>query len=167
LNKDVVDIIQAQWRIERPDVDCTPVGVIGRVSRLSRVVERELKALFAEYGLESWEFDVLATLRRSGPSYRLPMGGLLPATLVTSGALTNRVDRLEAKGLVFRAPAGGDRRSVEVGLTDEGRSLVDEILPRHMANERRLLAVLPAADRAALADALRTLLVALGDSPSS
>jgi DNA-binding MarR family transcriptional regulator len=165
LNRDVVDTILAQWRAERPDVDCTPFGVIGRISRLSRILERELRVVFAEYGLESWEFDVLATLRRSAPSYRLPIGGLLPATLVTSGALTNRVDRLEAKGLVFRAPAGDDRRSVQVGLTDRGRALVDEILPRHMDNERRLLTALPAAERTALADGLRTLLVALGDSP--
>lgn len=161
---DAVDQILAQWGRERPDIDVWPMGVIGRITRLSRRLDRELKEFFAGYGLERWEFDVLATLRRSGPPYELTAGALNRAAMVTSGAITNRIDRLAARGLVERLPDEEDRRSVRVRLTDEGRAKVDEILGAHVDNEVRLLAALAPEDRERLAGLLRGLLESLGDT---
>lgn len=115
--------------------------------RLSRLLDRELKEFFAAYGLERWEFDVLATLRRSGPPYELSAGALNKAAMVTSGAITNRIDRMAARGLVERIPDSDDRRSVRVRLTDRGLALVDEVLGPHVANEARLLASLDPGER--------------------
>jgi DNA-binding MarR family transcriptional regulator len=125
------------------------------------VLDRELKAYFGTHGLEAWEFDVLATLRRTGAPYELPMGGLLAHTMVTSGAVTNRIDRLEARGLVRRSPSSQDRRSIRVRLTDAGLDLVDTVVAGHLDNERRLLAPLDAPEREDLAALLRKLLLAL------
>ncbi|MFF2086480.1 MarR family winged helix-turn-helix transcriptional regulator [Nocardia sp. NPDC058176] len=162
--RDAVDLITEHWTNERPDVDVSPMAVVGRITRLSRVLEQDLKRFFAGHGLEFWEFDVLATLRRSGGTTGLTAGALNRAAMVTSGAITNRIDRLEAKKLVRRCPSPDDRRSVLVQLTDEGRELVDRLLPLHMANEQRLLATLDTAERTQLADLLRTLSVALDDT---
>ncbi|GAA4636965.1 MarR family transcriptional regulator [Actinoallomurus vinaceus] len=161
---DAVDRILDQWRSERPDVDVWPMGVIGRLNRLSRILDRELKEFFSGHGLEHWEFDVLATLRRSGPPYELTAGALNRAAMVTSGAITNRIDRLSARGLVERVPDEEDRRSVRVRLTDGGRALVDEVVGLHVANEVRLLGALAPDDRDRLADLLRGLLESLGDT---
>ena len=161
---DAVDMLLDQWRRERPDVDPWPMGVVGRVSRLARLLDRELKEFFSSYGLETWEFDVLATLRRSGPPYELTAGALNRAAMVTSGAITNRIDRMAARGLVERIPDSGDRRSVRVRLTGSGLALVDEVLEPHVANEARLLAPLDPGERDHLAGALRTLLASLGDT---
>ncbi|MFI7443109.1 MarR family winged helix-turn-helix transcriptional regulator [Nonomuraea indica] len=161
---DVVDQILAQWRRERPDVDVWPMGVVGRITRLSRLLDRELKEFFAGHGLERWEFDVLATLRRSGPPYELTAGALNRAAMVTSGAVTNRIDRLAARGLVERLPDEEDRRSVRVRLTDQGRAMVDEIVGPHVANEVRLLAGLAPEERERLTGLLRGLLESLGDT---
>lgn len=161
---DAVDQILAQWRRERPDVDVWPMGVVGRITRLSRLLDRELKEFFAGHGLERWEFDVLATLRRSGPPYELTAGALNRAAMVTSGAITNRIDRLAARGLVERVPDEEDRRSVRVRLTDQGRTTVDEIVGSHVANEMRLLAGLDPQERERLAGLLRGLLESLGDT---
>lgn len=161
---DAVDAILAQWGRERPDVDVSPMGVIGRISRAQLLLGRELKRFFAERGLESWEFDVLATLRRHGAPYELTAGELLTAAMVTSGAITNRIDRMEAKGLVERVRDTGDRRSVRIRLTPRGLETVEELVAEHAANEDRLLAALDPAERARLAGALRTLLESLGDT---
>ncbi|MFG1941521.1 MarR family winged helix-turn-helix transcriptional regulator [Nonomuraea sp. NPDC048826] len=161
---DAVDALTGQWRRERPDVDVWPMEVVGRVSRLSRLLERGLRELFAEHGLEQHEFDVLATLRRSGPPYELTAGALLKAAMVTSGAITNRIDKLERKGLVERLRDSGDRRSVRIRLTEAGRELIDELVPRHVANEARLLSGLDAEDRDHLVRLLRQLLESLGDT---
>lgn len=161
---DAVDALMDQWRRERPDLDIWPMGVIGRLSRLSRLLERELKEFFAGHGLESWEFDVLATLRRSGSPYELTAGALLKSAMVTSGAITNRIDRLEAKGLVERVRRGHDRRSVSVRLTPRGLEIVDEVVALHVANEARLLGSLAEDERDRLAATLRTLLEGLGDT---
>ncbi|MBI4939754.1 MAG: MarR family transcriptional regulator [Actinobacteria bacterium] len=162
---DVVDAVAAQWRAVRPDVDHSPLEVVARVSRLSRLVDRRLGENFARHGLEDWMYDVLATLRRGGPPYTLTPTELVRQAMVTTGAITNRVDRLEARGLVERVP-GTDRRSVPVRLTAAGLALVDEVVAGHMALEDALLSALPAGRRAELADALRTVLVALGDVPA-
>ncbi|MGK5557042.1 MarR family winged helix-turn-helix transcriptional regulator [Actinomadura kijaniata] len=164
---DAVDQILAQWRRERPDIDVWPMGVVGRVTRLARLLDRELKDFFAGHGLERWEFDVLATLRRSGPPYELTAGALNRAAMVTSGAITNRIDRLAARGLVERVPDEEDRRSVRVRLTDQGRATVDQILEPHVANETRLLAALAPQERDQLIGLLRVLLESLDDTTIS
>ncbi|MFQ6325634.1 MarR family winged helix-turn-helix transcriptional regulator [Nocardia sp. CWNU-33] len=161
---DAVDLITEHWSRERPDVDVSPMQVIGRISRLSRVVEQDLKKFFAGHGMEFWEFDVLATLRRSGGETGLTAGALNRAAMVTSGAITNRIDRLAAKGLVERTPDPEDRRSVRVQLTPAGRTLIDDLLPLHMANEQRMLKTLDPEAREQLAGLLRNLSESLGDT---
>jgi DNA-binding MarR family transcriptional regulator len=161
---DAVDAIMAMWSRERPDIDPAPMGIVGRISRLSRLLDKELKDFFAQYGLEFWEFDVLATLRRSGEPYELSAGALLKTAMVTSGAITNRVDRMEAKGLLKRLPDPDDRRGVRIRLTPAGVELIDRLLPEHFANEQRLLATLSPDDRDALAALLRSLATGLGDT---
>lgn len=161
---DAVDSIIAMWAREMPELDSGPMGIIGRISRLSRLLDKELKDFFAGHGLEFWEFDVLATLRRSGAPYELSAGALLKTAMVTSGAITNRVDRMEAKGLVDRVRDPGDRRGVRIRLTPAGLKLIDELMPLHVANEQRMLAVLTAEDGGTLAGLLRTLAAGLGDT---
>lgn len=164
--QDAVDRILDQWRRERPDVadELWPIELIGRIQRLNRVLERELKAFYTERNLELWEADVLLTLRRAGAPYALTPGALLKAAMVTSGAMTNRIDRLEAKGLVERSPGPDDRRSVRVQLTPRACELIDEFFADHIANEARLFSALTVTERAQLADGLRTALHALGDT---
>lgn len=140
------------------------MAVIGRLKRLSRLVDAELRRTFAAHGMDAATFDVLATLRRSGPPHRLTPAELMRAAMVTSGAVTQRLDRLETRGLVTRTPSESDGRVVYVSLTDDGRALVDRALPDHIATEERLLAALSAPQRDALAGALRDLLEALGDT---
>jgi DNA-binding MarR family transcriptional regulator len=164
---DAVDQVIAQWRRERPDVDVWPMGIVGRIGRLSRVLDRELKEFFSANGLERWEFDVLATLRRCGPPYELPAGALNRAAMVTSGAITNRIDRLATKGLVERVPDAEDRRSVRVRLTKRGLAKIDELVAPHVANEARLLVTLSPREREDLATLLRNLLESLGDTSLS
>jgi DNA-binding MarR family transcriptional regulator len=161
---DAVDELVAQWERERPDLDLWPVGIVGRLSRLSRLVERALKDFFAEHALEPWEFDVLATLRRAGEPYELTPGALLKAAMVTSGAMTNRIDRMESKGLVDRIPDPNDRRSVRIRLTENGHVTVDRLIELHVANEARLLSALTPTQREQLTSTLRRLLESLGDA---
>jgi DNA-binding MarR family transcriptional regulator len=162
---DAVDRIVHQWRVERPDLDVSPIEVIGRVSRLSRLIDRALAENFARFGIENWMYDVLATLRRSGAPYQLTAGELVGQTLVTTGAITNRIDRLAERGLVERVANPSDRRQVIVRLTESGRRLVDEVAPVHVAFEARLLAGLSDRQREALSALLRSLLVSNGDTP--
>jgi DNA-binding MarR family transcriptional regulator len=155
--RDEVDRIVAAWRRERPDLDVGPLEVLSRVTRLARHLDRHRSAAFAAHGLEPWEFDVLAALRRSGPPYELTPGQMTAETLVTSGTMTNRIDRLEARALVRRRPDPSDGRGVLVRLTDEGRTLVDTALEDLLGRERTLLAGLDDASLAELAAALRRL----------
>lgn len=164
---DAVDELVAQWGRERPDLDVWPMGIVGRVSRLSRIFDRELKAFFAEHGLERFEFDVLATLRRTGPPYALSAGALLKAAMVTSGAITNRIDKMEAKGLVERVTDPADRRAVRISLTPRGRELVDQLVGLHVENEKRMLAALDPERREQFEGLLRHLLEAAGDTALS
>jgi DNA-binding MarR family transcriptional regulator len=159
--RDAVDEITAQWRRERPDLDPAPMGVIGRISRIAALAQRELDRVFAEYGLAGGDFDVLATLRRAGAPYRLTPGELSRSTMVTTGGMTKRLDRLEARGLIRREDDPGDRRGKLIALTDEGRSRIDRAVEGHLRNEERLLAGLPASKRNQLAGLLRELLVGL------
>ncbi|WP_367135679.1 MarR family winged helix-turn-helix transcriptional regulator [Saccharothrix sp. HUAS TT1] len=160
---DHVDLVLGQWRAQRPDLDVSPMAVIGRLSRLARLVDGELGRTFARHDLDRPSFDVLATLRRSAPPHRLTPTELMRASMVTSGAVTQRLDRLEARGLVARTPNEHDGRGVVVALTDAGRELVDQVLPDHLATEDRLLGALTKRERAALADTLKQVLESLGD----
>ena len=156
---DEVDRLVEAWQRERSDLDLQPMEVLSRVSRLSHHLDRARRQAFAEHRLEPWEFDVLAALRRAGAPYELSPGRLIKETLVTSGTMTNRVDRLEARGLVERLPDPHDRRGVLVRLTGEGRTTVDGALEGLLARERDLLAGLNATDQRRLAGLLRTLVV--------
>ena len=160
-----MDRLVAAWRAERPDLDTEPLHVLSRISRLARHLDRARRAVFSAHDLESWEFDVLTALRRAGPPYELSPGRLLRATLVTSGTMTNRIDRLESAGLVERHPDPGDKRGVLVRLTDAGRTRVDAAFDDLVARERHLLAALSPGDRHALAGLLRSLLVPFDADP--
>jgi DNA-binding MarR family transcriptional regulator len=160
-SRDAVDLIMAQWERERPDLDRSPMGIIGRISRLSALVQRELERVFAEHGLTGGDFDVLATLRRSGTPYRLTPGELSRMTMVTTGGMTKRLDRLEASGLIRRETDPRDRRGKLIALTREGRALIDQAVEAHIRNEERLLAALPSATRERLVPLLRELLLAI------
>ncbi|WP_319020183.1 MarR family transcriptional regulator [Streptomyces peucetius] len=161
---DHVDLVLRQWGAQRPDLDVSPMAVIGRLSRAGQLIGAELARTFAEHGLDRASFDVLATLRRSGPAHRLTPAGLMRSAMVTSGAITQRLDRLEARGLVTRTPSESDRRVVHVELTREGLALVDRTLPDHLATEHRVLAALTGPERRGLAGTLRRLLESLGDT---
>ena len=139
-----------QWRLERPDLDASPIAVIGRLSRVSQFVTEDLVALYRQFGLSEGEFDILATLRRVGAPYALAPSALVGITMVTKGAVSKRLDSLEAKGLIARQPAEHDGRARVVRLTDAGRALIDDAVAAPLENERRILEPLPAADRAAL-----------------
>ena len=156
--RDEVDELVARWRAERPDLDTEPLQVLSRVSRLARHLDRARRAAFTAHGLEAWEFDVLSALRRQGSPYQLSPGALLRATLVTSGTMTNRIDRLEASGLVCRHRDPQDKRGVLVELTDDGVRRVDAALADLLTRERELLATLPAGRQEQLASLLRSLL---------
>jgi DNA-binding MarR family transcriptional regulator len=155
---DDVDRIVSAWRRERPDLDVTPLEILSRVSRLARRLDLARGAAFAERDLETLEFDVLSALRRAGSPYELSPGQLVVETLVTSGTMTNRVDRLTRRGLVERTPSPTDRRGVVVRLTQTGLATVDAAFADLLARERDLLAQLPAQQQAALAGHLRRLL---------
>ena len=157
--RDEVDQLVEAWQRERSDLDLRPMEVLSRVSRVNHHLDKARRQAFAEHGLESWEFDVLAALRRAGEPYELSPGRLIRETLVTSGTMTNRVDRLAARGLVERLPDPRDRRGVLVRLTDEGRSTVDGALEGLLSRERPLLEGLNAADQKRLAALLRALVV--------
>jgi DNA-binding MarR family transcriptional regulator len=154
---DEVDGLVAAWRRERPDLDVAPLEVLSRVSRLARHLDRARASSFAAHDLEGWEFDVLAALRRSGRPYELTPGRLMQQTLVTSGTMTNRIDRLEARGLVSRHLDPVDRRSVPVRLTHVGARLVDGALADLLDKEREILSGLAEDDQHRLADLLRRL----------
>ncbi|MFF4383334.1 MarR family winged helix-turn-helix transcriptional regulator [Kitasatospora sp. NPDC001547] len=162
--RDTVDDIVEQWARARPDLDAGPMALIGRLRRLNARVDNALREYFTECGLDSSEFDVLATLRRSGEPYELNARALLKSAMVTSGAITNRVDRLSAKGLVERNPCPTDRRAVLVRLTPAGKDLIDGALAGHVRNEERILSALDAEERTRLDALLRKLLIAHGDT---
>ncbi len=156
--RDEVDSLVAAWQREHPELDVEPLQVLSRVTRLARHLDRQRRRAFETHGLESWEFDVLAALRRAGAPYLLSPGTLLRETLVTSGTMTNRVDRLAARGFVAREEHPDDRRGVLVRLTDAGRTTVDAAFVDLLAAEHELLAGLSGGERSALAGSLRMLL---------
>lgn len=160
---DGVDRIEDQWAAEWPDLDVGPMRVVGRLSRLAALLDAELRPVFESAGLADGEFDLLATLRRAGAPYELSAGELSRNTMVTPGAITKRVDRLAARGLVERRVADDDARGRRIRLTEAGLDVVTDVMPRHMANEERLLAGLDGADRDQLVVLLRRVLAPLED----
>jgi len=159
--EDEVDRLVEAWSRERPDLDLAPMEVLSRVSRLAHHLDLARRTAFTDHAIEPWEFDVLAALRRAGAPYQLSPGRLLKETLVTSGTMTNRVDRLVARALVERLPDPSDRRGVLVRLTPQGRATVDGALASLLELERPLLAPLAARERQQLAALLRRLAVSV------
>ncbi|WP_344007331.1 MarR family transcriptional regulator [Nocardioides lentus] len=157
--RDEVDELVEAWARERADLDLAPVEVFSRITRLARRLDLARREAFAAHHVESWEFDVLAALRRAGPPYELSPKRLLHETLVTSGTMTNRVDRLVARDLVERLPDPRDRRGVLVRLTGEGKACVDGAFEALLAAEQGFMTGLSEDDRTRLAALLRTLLV--------
>ncbi|MBD2034467.1 MarR family transcriptional regulator [Leptolyngbya sp. FACHB-321] len=156
---DPVDQILGQWQRERPDLDVSPMGIIGRMGRLAKHLERAIQKTFSDFGLTAGEFDVLATLRRSGEPYQLSPTALFHTLMVSSGTMTHRLDRLEQADLVRRTPDPSDRRGTLIMLTNAGLTLIEKAVEAHVANEHRLLSVLEAPEREALILLLRKLLV--------
>lgn len=159
---DHVDRILAQWARERPDLDTSPMGIIGRLHRIAAALHQELRPVFAEEGLRDGDFDILATLRRSGHPFELTPGTLGATTMVSSGTVTKRVDRLAARGLVTRSADVRDGRVSRVALTEAGVEVVDRLVEKHVANEERLLAGFSELERARLTHLLTQWAAELG-----
>ena len=159
--RDGVDTIIEQWRAARPDLDPSPIGVIGRVSRLARELEARLEPVYKEHGLEPGWHDLLATLRRSGPPFALRPSDLTGTLMLTSSGTTKRLDKLEEAGLIARGPDPDDRRAILITLTAKGKDLIDGVTAAHLANEASLLEGLSAAEQRELAALLRKLLLSL------
>ena len=164
---DHVHHILEQWRAEVPELDRSAFAIVGRISRLAELLQAEIEAGFAAYGITGGEFDVLAALRRAGEPYRLTPTELSTALLVSTGGMTKRLVSLERRHLIRREGDPDDGRSRLVVLTREGRQLVDAILVEHIANEDSLLDGLTAEERTALAALLERLAVSLGDAPDA
>ena len=158
MERDVVDEIAAQWRALKPDLDVRAMATVGRLGRVCALGERLIEARLREYGLAIGDFDVLAALRRSGAPHRLTPTQLYKALMITSGAMTNRIDRLERRGLITRLDDPDDRRGVLVCLSEEGRALLDDAVTAHVENEAHILSALTRAEQAALDGLLRKLL---------
>lgn len=152
----------AQWRRERPDLDPFPMEVLGRLAELAHVVARDqLLPVFARFGLQHGDFDVLATLRRAGTPFALTPTALYAATMVSSGGMTARLDRLERAGLIIRRKHPTDRRGTLVELAAPGRTIIDAVLPVHVENERGILEGLSPHEQAQLNGLLAKLLAHL------
>ena len=162
---DHVDQILEQWALARPDLDASPMGVIGRICRLSVLLVREQTRVFAENGLDFAGFDVLATLRRTGPPYALTPSQLARSMIVTPGAVAQRLTHLEEDGLITRTHVATDRRVTTVTLTPKGQDLIDSALPAHLANERLMLGGFDQGELAVFQSLLRRFLLSQGDTP--
>jgi DNA-binding MarR family transcriptional regulator len=162
--QDRIDRILAQWKRERPDLDTRPMGLVGRLQRAAAALRPRLDETHALSGLQGESFDVLASLRRAGPPYQLSPTQLYRELMLTSGAMTNRIDRLEEAALVSRRPDPNDRRGSLVRLTAKGKTVVDAAVDKHVANEANLLSSLNARDQQLLNELLRKLLLSLDDT---
>jgi DNA-binding MarR family transcriptional regulator len=158
---DRIDELVAQWNRERPDLDAGVMAEVGRLLYVARLIGDRLGAYAGEHGLQVGEADVLLTLRRAGEPYRLSPTRLAASLLISTGAMTNRLDRLESRGLVRREPDPGDRRALQVALTSEGRALVDEVVGGHVENELQMLSGLGKREREELTRIMRKLLAHL------
>ncbi|MCE9665506.1 MarR family transcriptional regulator [Halomonas sp. M5N1S17] len=153
----------AQWQQEMPELDLLPMEVVGYLKTMQSLTQERLQSFFKEYGLQAGEFDVLATLRRSGAPYRLGPTQLFETLMISSGGMTSRLDRLEKAGLIRRSPNPEDRRGTLVSLTEEGLELMNRMVPRHVENEARMLAALSHEEQRALSELLGKLLEGLAD----
>src|SRR5258708_4329069 len=162
-DEDSVDRIATQWKREKPDAELLPMTVIGRISVLNQLIRPRLERIFAEHGINGWTFDVLATLRRSGAPYCLTPTALFNSMMLTSGAMTHRIDRLEILGLVERKPDPNDRRGIQVGLTAKGLAVIDRAIDAHLSNESRILNQLARQEQRLLGDLLRKLVLSLSE----
>ena len=161
MTADAVDGILEQWERERPDLDPTATAILGRISRISALVDQEMDRVFQPHGLTGGDFVVLAALRRSGQPYQLIPTALTRSMMVSSGGTTKRLDRLEARGLIRRDPDPADRRGTLVTLTSAGLATIDTVASAHVQNEKRLVATLSPNQRKTLTRLLRELLLAL------
>lgn len=161
--RDVVDRIVGEWNTTNPALDVSPIEIVGRISRLSRIIDRRLAQNFDRHGIDNWMYDVMATLRRTGPPFELTAGQLVKQTMVTTGAMTNRIDRLEERGFVERSAHQVDRRSINVRLTAAGVLKVDDVASSHYDLEHQLIAGLAPGRRKELERSLRSLLISFGD----
>ncbi|AZY49859.1 MarR family winged helix-turn-helix transcriptional regulator [Bordetella avium] len=157
--KDHVDFVLSQWADERPDLDVSPMAVCARLFRVNVLATRNAERAFRAHGLHQGEFDLLATLARSGPPYALCPQQLICALLLSSGAMTHRLDRLEAAGFVERSPNPNDRRGVIVSLTDLGQHTLQQVMADYLAELNHTLAPLNPAERRQLASLLKRLLI--------
>ncbi|WP_018156795.1 MarR family winged helix-turn-helix transcriptional regulator [Demetria terragena] len=160
-SSDLVDLIVDQWTRELPDLDVSSVNVLGRLHRCDIRYQAMVSAVLEEFNLSTAAFDVLASLRRSSPDYRRTAGQLAQIGLISSGGLTQRIDRLERSGLVRRVRDANDRRVVDIELTDEGRSLIDTVLKQHFAEQNRFLVGLTRSEQKQLSQLLSKLEVSL------
>lgn len=159
MQKDHVDRVLGQWEHERPELDALAMSIFGRIWRLNAIGIKAVEKVLLEFGLSQPEFDVMATLRRSGTPYVLSPTALYTSLMLSSGAMTNRLDKLESRGLIQRIPSPEDRRSMLVQLSAQGLQLIDDALVAHVGNEQQLLRALNSSQQEALADLLRTLLL--------
>jgi len=159
MKKDHVDLVIRQWKIERPDIDPSPMSIMGRLVRLGNIFSTQTQQVFTKYGLHSGEFDVLATLLRSGKPYALTPNRLFRALMLSSGAMTNRIDKLEAQKLVSRAPDANDRRGVIVSLTPKGLDLINKAITDHVNKGRELLSCLSPTEQETMAKLFKKLLI--------
>ena len=164
MEKDPIDEILDQWSDERPDLDTASLGVVIRVMTLYRSLRREATRALEPLDLELWEYDVLSALRRQGSPYVLPATRLARETYLSSGAMTNRIDRLESRGLVRRRPDRRDRRGVNVSLTAKGRKLIDKAIQYRLDSARDSLRALSPAQQRELARLLRIAVLAMPDA---
>ncbi|EJT04881.1 MarR family transcriptional regulator [Rhizobium sp. CCGE 510] len=159
--EDHVDRLRRQWALELPDLDTEPMAILGRAYRLSNLVRPSIEQTFAGFGLDRGEFDVIATLRRSGPPYRLTPTDMYSALMISSGGLTHRLDRLQKAGLIRRERSQRDGRSIEVALTEAGAALAEKAFRTDMTSEMSFLHPLDAKEREALAGLLRKLIAGI------
>ncbi|TVU65080.1 MarR family transcriptional regulator [Vibrio cyclitrophicus] len=136
---DAIDRVVEQWAKEKPELETEPMAMMGRIMRIAKYMETQVAELHKKYDMKLGEFDVLATLRRSGKPYRLTPSELIGSMMLTSGAMTNRLDKLEAKGLISREHSKEDRRSVSVQLTKDGLILIDQMMTEHVETQKKLV----------------------------
>jgi DNA-binding MarR family transcriptional regulator len=161
MKKDIVDELLEQWATERPKMNVSSLGVVVRVQMLAKLLQQRTAAALNQHGLKHWEYDVLSVLRRQGEPFELPATEIADAALLTSGAMTTRIDGLEKRGFVQRQRSKSDRRSVLVRLTGKGKQVVDAAIHSRLDDANKTLEHMPLQDKRQLAAALRELLLSI------